>query len=204
MSTFSTVYIDQNFNGVELKLPVILNTIKNGLNEIIKNSYDLHKIKEKEKVRLIPFIRNSSMVKDFLYTPNVYEDSSSRNIFRTSFNFFVDENFVEGYPQYKFKMLNDNQVVHHQLRTLTIVTDNNYDLSNHLDTVNENNNFISLSLGGDVIGQEIMKNLAIYINEELDCDTYYLRTDLENNLEKIVSKKIIKENKMLSKKNKNK
>lgn len=42
-----------------------------------------------------------------------------------------------------------------------------------------------MDIGDDIVGQKIMKDLAVYLHEKLGVDTYYQRTNLIDEVEPI-------------------
>jgi hypothetical protein len=189
MSSNTSIYMDQNLNGVEVKLPNILKEIKVELNNIIKDSYDFNNIKDQERMVHIPLIRNAALVRNFLYEPIVFEEYAGQN-FTASFSVFTSKEEVSGFPQNNFKNKNENTTINHQSRILRIMTDNNHDAKNNIGEkdVSDKNNFISISFGDDLVGQKLMKRLATHLNKTFKTDTYYQKTSLSDNFEKISNK----------------
>ena len=53
-----------------------------------------------------------------------------------------------------------------------------------------------LSIGGDVVGQKIMHDLAVHLQNVLQTEVYYQRTDLNNEITPINQTKIASKNKI--------
>lgn len=189
MSSNTSIYMDQNLNGVEIKLPKILKEIKIELNNIIKESYEVNNIKEKERMSHLPLIRNAAMVNTFLYDPVVFEEYTGQT-FTALFSVFTSKEDVSGFPQTDFKHKNENTTINHQARMMRIMTDNNCDAKNIIGekVVTDKSNFISISFGDDLVGQKLMKRLATHLNKTFKSETYYQKTSMSDTFEKITNK----------------
>lgn len=144
MAAFTKIYLDQNLKGKEIKLAIIMSTIRDGLNDIIQKSYDEHKIAEKE-ISKMPFIRNRSRADVFTYEPRIIGQSTFET-FRIKFNIFVSPEVVGGFPQDEFGMIKPNTKVHHQARFLTINTEMNCDAAGLIPNLSLFNKKITLFL----------------------------------------------------------
>lgn len=195
MSSLTRIFLDQKKNGEEIPLNMVLKAVKEGLNTIILNSYDANDVSKNELGRL-PLIRNRSRVDSFDYNPCSHQigDQFGDKIAAT-FNIFVKEDEVGGFPKDEFKFKNPKMEVHHQRRYIDIYTNLNCDAKNYIPNISDTQNkFMIFGLGDDVVGQRIMKELAIHLQNVLGTEVYYQRSNLSDDITQInpptITKKI--------------
>lgn len=197
MSSASKIFLDQKKDGVEIPISLVLKALQDGLNNIILNSYEAHEV-SKNELNKFPLIRNRSKVESLNYNPccltigNDFGDSIS-----AQFNIFCTSEEAQGFPQDTFKFKSPKSEVYHQRRHIDCLTNLNCDAKNHLPNVDDSKNkFMILSIGDDVVGQKIMHDLAVHLQNVLQTEVYYQRTDLNNEITPINQTKIASKNKI--------
>ncbi len=183
MSSASKIFLDQNKDGVEIPLSIVMKTLKEGLNNIIFNSYEVNEVSKNELSRL-PLILNKSTIKSFIYEPFAFGigDNFGDSI-TAKFNIFCKLKEEGDFPRDKFKFQAPHAKIYHQRRHLECRTNLNCDAQNYIPNINPlKNKFMILSIEDDVVGQLIMKDLAVHLQNVLQTEVYYQRTDLNDEI----------------------
>lgn len=183
MSSASKIFLDQKKDGVEIPLSIVMKAFKEGLNNIITNSYNAHDISKNELSRM-PLILNKSKIDSLNYNPcsfSIGEDFG--DVITAKFNIFCKSEEEGGFPKDKFQFQAPHAKIYHQKRHLDCRTNLNCDAQHYIPNINNSQNkFMIFSISDDVIGQRIMKDLAVHLQNVLQTEVYYQRTDLNDEI----------------------
>lgn len=188
MSSNTKLYVNQynQKNDELIATNRLMATVKNSINELIKDSYEEHNIKQYETNISLPFIRNAAILSNFNYEPSYHEDlnldfeifRAQFSVFRSSDNWNAEKDF---FATTDFKLKKEGAEIPHASRYMQILTKNNFDAANTLDkNFHAKDSFVSFLLGDDEQGQDFMKKLGEKIQSSLGTEVYYIRTDLSD------------------------
>lgn len=188
MSSESRIFLDQKKEGVEIPLSLVMKAFKEGLNNIIFNSYEANEVSKNELSRL-PLILNKSRINSLNYNPCAFEIGKDfGDSISAQFNIFCKVEEVGGFPKDTFKFQDPSVKVYHQRRHVDCRTNLNCDAENYIPNINNSENkFMILSIADDVVGQRIMKDLAVHLQNVLQTEVYYQQTNLNDEITPIHS-----------------
>jgi hypothetical protein len=188
MSSNTKLYLNQynQKNDEFISTNRLMTTVKDSINELVKESYNKYNIQELEANPNIPFIRNVGFVNEFDYKPNYDPELNiDYELFYANFCLFRDPdnwaNEKNNAPKSEFKITKKNIEVPHAARNLQILTRNNFDASNSLEKdFHIKDSFTSFLMGDNQEGQEFMEKLGKKLHEKLGTEVYYIRTDIND------------------------